>query len=228
MQTRSLPPNPLWFALEGPRAFSEALGLPFAAPILAQAPRGDGHPVLVLPGFAADDGSTRLLREFLHRLGYSVHRWAMGRNMGLDGRGTERLQQRLAGIFERKGRKLSLIGWSLGGIYARELAKAHPDSVRQVITLGSPFGAREQRSPPPPVPSTAIFSKTDGIASWRSCIEVADEGAGQQVDNIEVPGSHCGLGFNALVYWAVADRLALPESGWRPFERRGLRRLFYR
>lgn len=234
---------------EGPRAALEASSLLPALPLLRRAPRGDGHPVLVLPGFTAADGSTRVLREFLTSRGYVAHRWRLGRNMGLrDGTGG-RLLRRVETLRERFGRKVSLVGWSLGGIYARELAKHAPDSVRQVITLGSPFGGErqghrvgwlhravtgEELSPearermnslgePPPVPSTAIYSRTDGIAGWHACVESEAE----HTDNIEIRGSHCGLGFNPVVLWAIADRLAQPEHAWRPFERNGLRRLFF-
>jgi pimeloyl-ACP methyl ester carboxylesterase len=216
-----LTPALLWLPFEGVRAFAERLAHVPAAPLLDRAPRGDGHPVLVLPGFLAADDSTRVLRRYLKRLGYSAHPWLLGRNLGPNARLREKLGARLEELSDRHGRKLSLVGWSLGGIYARQLAKRMPERVRQVITLGSPFGAS---SAPPPVPATAIYSKTDGITHWAHCRE--SEGHGRE--NIEVPGSHCGLGWNALVLWAIADRLALEESDWRPFEREGWHGFLYR
>jgi hypothetical protein len=239
----------LWLALEGPRALLERLSYVAAADLLERAPRGDGHPVLVLPGFLAADDSTRPLRSYLKRLGYSAHPWLLGRNLGARGSVRERLASRAAALADRFGRKITLVGWSLGGIYARELAKRMPDRVRQVITLGSPFGdvarptsfarwfesasgrdlgsemsdvvARIRSAPP--VPATAIYSKSDGITHWRAC----RESDGPRRENIEVPGSHCGLGWNPLVLWAIADRLALAEGEWKPFEREGWRAYLY-
>lgn len=213
--------RPLWLALEGQRAFVEWLSyFPAERLLLERAPRGDGHPVLVLPGFLAADDSTSVLRRYLKRLGYSAHPWLLGRNLGPSPRLRERLVERAAELADRHGRKLSLVGWSLGGIYARQLAKRMPERVRQVITLASPFGA----SPAPPVPATAIYSKTDGITHWPDCREPE----GPERENIEVPGSHCGLGWNALALWVIADRLALGEGDWRPFGREGWRGYLYR
>jgi pimeloyl-ACP methyl ester carboxylesterase len=216
-------PSVAWLALEGQRAFAEWLSYFPAAPLLERAPRGDGHPVLVLPGFMADDASTLLLRRYLKRLGYSAHPWLLGRNLGAPGVLRERLLARAELLAARHERKLSVVGWSLGGIYARELARLMPARVRQVITLGSPFGGAARTRHAPPVPVTAIYSRTDGIAPWEICREI--EGPGRE--NIEIPGSHCGLGFNPLALWAVADRLALPEGDWKPFERAGWRSYLY-
>jgi len=230
----------------------EAATLLPAVPLLRLAPRGDGHPVMVLPGFTAGDGSTLALRRYLRSLGYYVHGWRLGRNFGFNGdarRFEARAARRIEELALHHGRKLSLVGWSLGGIYAREIARAAPHRVRQVITLGSPFAGRGGGSnirrlyelvtgrkirdhdpavlarlhEPPPVPSTAIFSRSDGVAHWRACIERR----APHTDNIEIRGSHCGLGFNPVVFYAIADRLAQAENAWRPFERGGWRRLFY-
>jgi pimeloyl-ACP methyl ester carboxylesterase len=247
---RPTPPRPVLLALEGPRAALEAQALLPALPLLRAAPRGDGHPVLVLPGFTASDASTRVLREYLRGRGYAAHGWRLGRNVGFHREIGGRILQRLEGIHVHHGRKVSLVGWSLGGIYARELAKLAPACVRQVITLGSPFGgeARGHRAgwlhetvygeelppenrvwlnsllPPPPVPSTAIYSRSDGVVAWRACREPESE----HTDNLEVVGSHCGLGFHPLVLYAIADRLAQPEDGWKPFDRSGWRGALFR
>jgi len=225
------------------------LGAFFAAyPLLRLAPRGDGHPVLVLPGLAASDTSTRPLRTYLKDQGWAAHGWKLGPNHGPRPGAEDKMQARLAELFARYGKKVSLIGWSLGGIFAREIARRAPSQVRSVITLGSPFAGapkasnawklyerasrqsvedwphRERMKTPPPVPSTAIYSRSDGIVAWQGCLERE----GPLSENIEVEGSHCGLGHNPAVLYAVCDRLAQPEGGWRHFERTGLRSLIYR
>jgi pimeloyl-ACP methyl ester carboxylesterase len=241
------PPSLALLLLEG-RAVFEGLSLAGTAPLLRRAPRGDGHPVLVLPGFTAGDPSTGALRRFLRQQGFSPHPWLLGRNSGPSARVRDGLAERVDDLATRYGRKLSVVGWSLGGIYARELAKRMPDHVRGVITLGSPFADAGRASnasrlfdrisgnerpratravdalrEPPPVPSTAIYTRTDGIVHWKACLERESE----QTENIEVPGSHCGLGVNPLVLYAVADRLSQAEGRWQPFERTGWRRIAY-
>lgn len=251
--TRTIsPPSALLALTELPRALAEFGSLPLAAPLLMTAPRGDGHPVLVLPGFITTDMSTTVLRRYLDRLGYDAHAWELGRNLGPKaiGREGERLVARLEEIHAQTGRKVSLIGWSLGGVMARQVARRLPDAVRQIITLGSPFAGDPKASnvwrtyerltgqkigdkdtqaqlresaTVLPVPSTAIFSKGDGIVAWQTCRE--PEGA--TTDNIEVRGSHIGLGVNPVVLYAIADRLTQPEGAWKPFNRSGLRALLY-
>ncbi len=227
--------------------------LPFAGPCLGQAPRGDGHPVMVIPGFMGTDSSTTVLRSYLSALGYQVYPWALGRNFGPRGDIEERMVERANHLAALHGRKISLVGWSLGGIFARQIARDIPGAIRQVVTLGSPFGSagqggtnkeiaelyemlsgdtihhapeevRAAHRSRPPVPCTAIYSRTDGVAVWQVC----SEEPGPDTDNIEVIGSHTGLGFNPLVLYAVADRLAQPEDGWTPFDRSGVNALFYR
>jgi len=220
---RALPSRrPLLMALEAPRAAFEAQTLVPAWPLLSLAPRGDGHGVLVLPGFMASDRSTRLLRRFLRDRGYAVHGWGLGRNLGTEDGLASRLRARLLELSLRHGGRVSLVGWSLGGVFARELAKRLPERVRQVITLASPFGG--QAAAPPPVPSTAIYSRSDGIVAWRTCLE--PEGA--QTQNLEIVGSHCGLGHHPLALFAIADRLAQPVDDWKPFDRSGWRSALYR
>ena len=230
---------------EGGRALAELVSLQGASPLLSFAPSGDGHPVMVLPGFLAGGTTTSPLRRFLKSKNYEPFCWGLGRNLGplAIGPEGELLAQKLETIHRQMKRKVSLVGWSLGGIMARELAKKYPDMVRQVITLGSPFAGNpranhawrvyqavtgQQLDPvemreafgdlamaPPGVPTTAIYSKQDGVAAWQTCVEKPS----RLTDNIEVYGSHCGLGVNAAVHFAVADRLALPEKEWQPFDR---------
>ena len=248
-QTNHKPPSRLLLAAEW-RALPELGSFMAALPTLyATAPRGDGQPILVLPGFTTTDGSTVSLRRFLKALGYPVSGWELGRNWG-PVRGVEDgMKKKLAELAEEHGRKVSIVGWSLGGVYARQLAKMMPDHVRQVISLGSPFNGdpratnawklyqyasghrvedRDRHmggaiSAPAPVPSTAIYSRTDGVCAWRTCIETP----GRFRENIEVYGSHCGLGHNPAAVYAIADRLAQPEGEWKPFERRGVKGLVF-
>lgn len=247
------PPSRLLAVTELPRALAELSALGWAAPLLnLTAPRGDGHPILVLPGFITTDISTTVLRRYLDRIGYESHAWELGRNLGPKaiGHTGERLIERLEAVYERTGRKVSLLGWSLGGVMARQLSRRRPDMVRQVITLGSPFtgdpaatnvrqayealtGQRirdaevqfqlDESRTAPPVPSTAIYTKGDGVVAWENCVEPACA----TTENIEVYGSHIGLGVNPAVLYAIADRLAQADGEFAPFERSGLKALVY-
>ena len=219
-------------------------------PLLRRAPRGDGHSVLVLPGFMASDNSTRTLRWYLRDLGYRAHAWRLGVNVGPTDRildGMDRRIEALAADARSEGQPISIIGWSLGGIYARIMAREHPDAIRQVITLGSPFGLEDREasnastlynmlstfhsprvdqltSPEEgrgemTVPTTAIYTKGDGIVPWGSCIDTPRDNA----ENVRVLGSHCGLGHNPRALLVIADRLAQPVGSWKPYRNRGRR-----
>jgi len=239
-------PGLLNLALEARAPFEYAASL-LAAPWLLSAPRGDGHAVIVYPGFLASDFSTRPLRRLLRTLGHDVHGWEQGRNVGARTGTLERALEHLRQTHRASGRRVSLVGWSLGGLYARELAKMAPDSVRIVVTLGSPFTGPPQatnafrlyqwlhrdhgpapRLPdeltvPPPQPCTSIYSRSDGVVAWPCSLQRP----GPQAENIEVPASHAGLGVNPVVLYALADRLAQPEGDWRPFTPRGRWRRLY-
>jgi hypothetical protein len=207
-------------------------------------PVGDGHPVVVYPGLAGGAFTTAHLRRFLKESGFTVHDWAGGINTGPDGLFDDwlaGLEQRVHDLHGLHGRTVSLVGWSLGGVYAREIAKRCPERVRQVITLGTPFGAMgdgnhagtvykllkrdgQHLTPQlearlrecPPVPTTSIYSKTDGIVSWRGCIEKKT----LRSESVEVSASHLGMGTHAEVLRIIVDRLAQPEGQWRPLRRR--------
>ncbi len=242
-------PSPFLMMTEVIRATWDFAALLPSAGLLDNAPRGDQHPVLVIPGFMASDASTYVLRNFLHSLGYKVHGWGLGRNTGPRTGLRVKMSERLGELSQRyDNKKITLIGQSLGGIYARVIANQAPEIVRQVIMLGSPFAGMKSTSRPvqalfqwssgikedndvgpeirrmfienPPLPSTAIYSKLDGIAHWRSCIHklpVGEETKDHQLENIEVVCSHIGMAFNPATLYAVADRLALPEGQWQPF-----------
>jgi pimeloyl-ACP methyl ester carboxylesterase len=206
------------------------------------APRcvNDNGAVLVLPGFTASDRSTRPLRRTLRSKGFPVHGWGLGANVGPHPRIVGGLERRLAELHDRYGAPVRLVGWSLGGIYARELARRHPDLVHLVVTLGSPYRFRpgdrghtselynavapaddpflgrrvaEEHRPPVPVPTTSIYSRFDGIVRWQACVEPV----GPTSENVEVFGTHTGLGWNVAALYAIADRLNQPRGDWRPF-----------
>ena len=231
------PPSRLLLMAEG-RALWEAAASVAWWPLLRLAPKGDGHAVLVLPGLVASDASTGLLRRYLKFRHYDVHGWGQGRNLGPRPGVEKGMVDLLKKLADKSGQKVSVVGWSLGGVYARMLAASHTDEVRDVITLGSPFVGSghatnawriyesvsgqsaddEQRwsqvRPTPSVPTTAIYSRTDGVVAWQCSLEKA----GPHTENIEVLASHLGLGFHPAVLYALADRLAQPEGEWKPFE----------
>lgn len=245
-----LPPPAAWLALtEVQRVALEAMSLRVLRGQLLDLPSGDGHPVMVLPGFLGSDAYNNPLIRFLASLGYAAHGWGLGRNLGPRDNALERLQARFDFLFQKHQRPLSLIGHSLGGIFARELAREFPERVRQVVTLGSPFGkGRVSASYPsrlfaalnpmdelpvdiddlhiaPPVPTTAVFSKGDGIVNWQTSRQ-QPELAARPTQNIRVRGSHSGMTLNPVVWFLLADRLRQSIDGWRPFRSSHLLRLF--
>lgn len=243
------PPSALLALTEAHRALAEILTLNISRSRLARiSPPGDGHPVMVLPGFMGGDGYNTALRRFLTGLNYSVHGWGMGRNLGPREGVLEGLQERIVYLSDRYEGPVSLVGHSLGGIFARELAREFPQLVRQVISLGSPFGEGRMTAsiparlfnalnPPeelpvdqgalhvaPPVPTTAIYSRGDGIVNWQTTLQVDGHSNSQ---SIQVRGSHCGMTLNPTIWFLIAERLALPHGQWRPFQRHSWRSLFY-
>jgi pimeloyl-ACP methyl ester carboxylesterase len=241
-EQRLRPPSLLLMLAEA-RAVFEFNSSLMLLPLLMRAPRGDGHPVLALPGFLASDLSMAPMRRYLKELGYEAHAWNMGRNLGGVYSKRKALRELLTRIYEQAGRKVSIVGWSLGGVYARDLALQAPELVRTVTTLGSPFandiratnatrlyellsgegvddipGLREAIAGDMPVPATSIYSRTDGIVNWRTSLLRPSATA----ENIEVHlASHIGLGVNPAALWAIADRLAQAEGEFGHFDRSG-------
>ncbi len=228
--------------LEPARCLLEATATLAVSPLLAMAPRGDGHPVMVLPGFATGDVMTGLLRQYLRAQGFDVHAMDLGMNFDHHtvGENGELIAGRIRVIRAATGRKVSLVGWSLGGVIAREAARRDPEDLRQVISLGSPFGGNPHATNLQslyqlatgndltsdkmrdryangarvlPVPSTAVFSRTDGITAWENCVGDSDA----INENIEVVSSHFGFVTNPAVFQIVTDRLSQPEGSWQPF-----------
>lgn len=241
----------MWLLAFEQRAFWEFwAGLASFKALQWMVPEGDGHPVLVIPGLGASDASTALLRRFLDELGYVTYPWGLGRNKGVKEENADLMLQRLQFIYDHHGKKVSVIGQSLGGVFARELARFAPQMVRQVITLGSPFTGHPLASTgthlyewlsgdrfedldfdqhlqiriKPPVPTTSIYSKLDGVVAWECSIE---EGR-PEGESINLRGnSHIGMGSSPTALYLIAERLAQPEDRWKPFDATGLARIFY-
>jgi pimeloyl-ACP methyl ester carboxylesterase len=240
-------PSAFLLALEGRAPWEFAASLA-AAPWLRKLPKGDGHRVLVLPGLAANDLTTLPMRTFLKDRGYQALPWEQGLNLGPREGVLDALRERVRALHAIDGRKISLLGWSLGGVYARELAKEMPERVRCVITLGSPFAGPPQATNAwwlfervsghpepdaemqaalrvaPPVPTTSIFSRTDGIVAWQCSLNPP----GPLAENVEVHASHIGLGLNPLAMVAIVDRLGQDPVRWMRFEASGLRRFLFK
>ncbi|MCZ6830192.1 MAG: alpha/beta fold hydrolase [Gammaproteobacteria bacterium] len=244
-----MPPPHIALALtEAQRALGDYAALTLCRRWLTRLPRGDGHGVMILPGFLGDDGYNGPLRRYLKELGYHSTGWNLGRNLGPRGDMMERALTEISSLADTSGGPVTLIGHSLGGIYARELAKEIPQQIRQVISLGSPFGeGRDSGSyprrlfsllnpdeevtidryllvDPPPVPTTSVYSRADGVVNWRTALQ---SGEHQRTQNIEVWGSHCGLTFNPTVWFLLAERLQQSADAWQPFQRSAWRTLFF-
>lgn len=243
------PPSRLLTLAEPGRALGELASFYALRPLLRTLPKGDGHGVLVLPGFMASDGSTAPLRSLLGDLGYQAEGWGLGRNVKVDNARVKAMADCVDRLVDSTGRKISIVGWSLGGVFARELAKQAPDKVRLVISLGSPIsddrnhtnarrlfewlnghepepmqgGSFRNLGKAPPVPTTSILTRTDGVVHWRGSVQ--EQGA--QTENIEVIASHCGLGVNPAAIYAIADRLAQKEGKWKPFRASGIASVFF-
>ena len=200
-------------------------------------PRGDGHTVIMFPGLASDAKAFGPLQRQCRRLGYQALDWGRGLNRGPVGEvepWLDRLTDDVAQLIDQDpyARPATLVGWSLGGIYAREVAKLLAGSVRQVITLGTPFSASADQSrvgwlyewlsgqparinrqlsqrlaTPPPMPTTSIYSRSDGVVAWQTCTHGRLR---PDVEDIEVPGSHLGMAWNPAALRIVAERLARP------------------
>lgn len=250
-QTLRAPSKTLMF-MEG-RAFHEFGAFLSALPLLSLAPRGDGHPVMVLPGLVASDTSTRPLRSFLGNRGYAVSGWRQGRNLGLRDGVQHAMVDLVHELNDTHGRKVSLVGWSLGGVFSLYGAQNTLECVRSIITLGSPVSVDAAGSQSPPavralyrlvshrlgptahvmqpraktlreqrrlaIPTSCLYSLGDGVVPPQ---EATIDGDPALHENIRVPGSHLGLGFNGIVLAIVADRLAQPEGAWQPFQPQGL------
>ncbi len=245
-------PHALISLLEG-RGLLEMALLPVSLPLLLEAPAGDGHPVLLVPGFMASESSLFALKLYLQNKGYNVHTWGMGRNMGFRSKHANALPQKIRYLHHITGKKVSLVGWSLGGVFSMYGAQNALECVRSIITLGSPVSVESTGSQSPnvvkalyrmvshrlgasahvmmprakvmrerrrlAVPTSCLYSLFDGVVPPQ---EATIDGDPALHENIRVPGSHIGLGFNGIVLAIVAERLSQPENDWTPFSAQGL------
>ena len=243
-------PALFWTLTEGGRASVEMTSFIMLRRLMKRLPKGDGHPVIVFPGFVASDRSTKPMRKLLDDLGYDTYGWGLGRNLKFNDTREAKMNLLLEKVYKTHGRKVSLVGWSLGGVFAREVAKSNPDMVRGVISLGSPISGDMDHSNAgrlyeffngkpdakmetrlksisiaPSVPTTSIYTKTDGVVAWKGSIQRPGK---TPSENICVPASHIGLGVNPLVMYALADRLAQAEGKWAPFKAEGLKRFAFK
>ena len=225
------PPTP-WTSFGELAAPLDAARLVAALPRLAAAPRGDGHLVVDIPGWKAPELSGAPLRGYLRHLGYDARGWGFGTNTGDPRRDVQRLAASVLELVEQSGEPASLVGWSLGGVIAREVARLHPEAVRRVVTYGTPVtggprhttvarashrgsdpdarrvARRLRPTAPVPVPVTVIFSRRDGIVAWQACLDHTSPGA----EHVEVSSTHIGMGVDPDVWAIVADRLARPAA----------------
>lgn len=252
------PPSVGRLALELPRASRELLSLADWRwyKQFKHAPRGNQHVVMTLPGFGGGDGSMAVMRHFLQHLGYRAEPWGLGTNVINERVQTldevlQFCQRQEAAIIDKikklhaeTGEKVSLVGWSMGGVYANSLAQTHPDLIRQVILLGAPVGdprgtsvwnimrtvlrgkipdhlqnvdgwvKRRDQQGARAVRTTIVYSRKDGAVAEASAIIEGDA----MVENIHLPSSHLGFAHNPAVYWLLADRLSQSVDKWQSFD----------
>ena len=223
--------------------------------LLDLVPQGDGHPVMLIPGFTATDRAMAYLRRFLDDCGYVASGWEQGRNLGVSRDRLDALVRRVRALVDDSGRQVSLVGWSGGGMYARALGHRLPDAIRQVITLGTPFKLdedsldylpqgiyrlHERLSPRAPAEEQALTAEawkspppvpTSSLFSERDALApwpFCLDVTDSRSENIHVPGSHAGMTYNPLIYYVLADRLTQQAETWQPFQLGLLRRAFFR
>lgn len=259
-----IPPGVSDIALEFPRLAKDALGLLNKRwkEQLKKAQAGNGQPVMTIPGFAGGDGSMALLRHYLNSIGYRAEPWRLGTNLMQNKAQSlddvlefcsfmeNAIVENAKRICDECGEKISLIGWSLGGVYANSIAQTHPELIRQVILLGSPVGdprgtsvwgimkkvmrgeipdhmqnvdawvARRDGMGNRRVRTSVLYSKFDGAVA-RDAVKITGD---KLVENIHVQSSHVGFTHNPAVYWLIADRLSQSLTDWHGFEASNLPR----
>ncbi len=252
MQRSYKKPSVLLAASEGVRAVTDLSTLSWAGFFMSNVPRGNGEPILVLPGFGTGDRSTAIMRGLMKKFGYEAYGWDLGINLGPRWHVLSALEGRIAKISaDHGGQKLRLVGQSLGGIYARSIARDKPEMVESVVTLGSPYGAinqgksswaygavemamgyqfkeavemeSQEMGHPLHVPTTSVYSKMDGVVNWRTCVEPTSDFR----ENVEVIASHVGMGMHGPTLRVIMDRMAQSQDSWKPFKKSAWQRIVY-
>lgn len=232
-----IPEPPVFNMILESRSLLEWASIYAIYPFIPKRIEGKGKPVLLIPPYLGDDYSTSFVRKYLKSLGFYTYRWDMGFNM-VKSHYIPRLEEKLDDIYQKHNEKVSIVGWSGGGIFAKIMANRHPNQVEQILTIGSPiWGVMDMKTPVyglleffrgkslkernarflaelepiPDVPITCIYTKTDGLVPWKHCMEA--ESYRKNIKNIEVYGSHSGLGANASVLMLTANALSANLQG---------------
>lgn len=197
---------------------------------------GDGHTVVLFPGLGSDAHALWALKRHLKHQGFEAIDWGQGFNTGPSGDIDQWLRLLTEQVFVKaslaEGERVSLVGWSLGGFYAREIAKLAPSLVRRVVTIGTPFNLaagetnvgwlfkllngqrsadqrlRKRLRTPPNVATTSIYSRNDGVVAWQACMHGERH---PHVTDIEVQSSHLGMGWNRRVLQLISKELIRPS-----------------
>ena len=226
-----IPAPPLFNALLETRAIVEWSSMFWLYPFIPKHKSEREKPVLLIPPYLGNDNSTAFVRKYLKSLGFKTYKWELGVNM-INSKSLPKLIEKLDEIFEKHQEKVNLVGWSGGGIFAKIIANRYPEKVAKLITIGSPvWGVKNMKTPIittlefirgarlkernekfikeleeiPNLPITCIYTKTDGLIPWKNCMEA--ETYRDDIKNVEVFGSHCGMGANATVLLTVASAL---------------------
>lgn len=227
----NIPPPPLFNVLLETRAIAEWTSMLWLYPFIPKHKSKKSKPILLMPPYLGNDNSTTFVRKYLKSVGFKTYKWDLGVNM-INSKSLPKLIEKLDEIYEKHQEKVSLVGWSGGGIFAKIIANRCPEKVEQLITIGSPvWGVKNMKTPIvrtlefvrgtklrernlkfineleeiPKVPITCIYTKTDGLIPWKNCMEA--ETYRDDIKNVEVFGSHCGMGANATVLLTVANAL---------------------
>ena len=227
----NIPPPPLYNVLLETRAVAEWTSMFWLYPFIPKHKSNKEKPVLLMPPYLGNDNSTTFVRKYLKSLGFKTYKWDLGINM-INSKSLPKLIEKLDEIYEKHQEKVSLVGWSGGGIFAKIIANRYPEKVAQLITIGSPvWGVKNMKTPVissleflrgtklkernekfikeleaiPKIPITCVYTKTDGLIPWKNCMEA--ETYRDDIKNVEVFGSHCGMGANATVLLTVANAL---------------------
>lgn len=234
---KKIPKPPLFNMVMEARSLLEWSSIYCIYPFIPKRIKGNENPVLLIPPYLGDDFSTSFVRKYLKSLGFTTYKWDLGFNM-VKSHYIPRLEEKLHDIYQKHNAKVNIVGWSGGGIFAKIMANRHPEQVEQILTIGSPiWGVMDMKTPVyglleffrgkslkernerflaelepiPKVPVTCIYTKTDGLVPWKHCMEA--ETSRKDIKNIEVFGSHSGMGANVSVLLVTANMLMANIEG---------------